>query len=320
VSPARVIRVSDEQDGELLNRLYSYWSNSVLLNSGAFAFVGHADGQPRFFRVDLDTGELLRLGSLLGYGGTSEGWFWTQHGWITLCDGPRLRTANPFNGGDQVLFDISETHPGCRLWQAHSDDEGLTHSATVERITTDGPYQRIGTVVFRTGAQRFFPAQGVLDESQIDRSGRFLIIKEDDNNRIIDLVSGEWVILQQDEGAVGHSDCGSGFVVGEDDHYGACVRWDLTMPIHAEQRRELFSTWGMGHVSVRGNRCLLSDTTHLSLVALDGSGVVPILEHGMLSDGSYDTQVHASLSPCGRLASYVSNAAGRMDLYVVEVR
>lgn len=318
VGAGRVIRVTDERDGELLPRMYSYWSNAVIIGLHAFVFVGHAGGSPKFFDVDLVTGTVVRLGSPLPYLSEGEGWYWNIEGSLYLLEGPRLRIGNPFTGDDRVVFDISETHPGCRLWQAHSSDDGRVHSATVERIVSDGPYPRLGTVVVYEGRQMFFPGDGALDESQVDRGGEFLIIKEGDDNRIITLRSRETRRLSDADGAVGHSDCGDGFVVGEDNQHGACVLWDLRQPLTPGNRRTLFSTWNMGHVSVRGDRCLLSDGTHLSLVALDGSGVTPLLEHGM-TGGGYDAQVKANLDPSGRVATYMSNVAGRLDVYLVRL-
>jgi hypothetical protein len=123
-------------------------------------------------------------------------------------------------------------------------------------------------------------------------------------------------MLTNAAGAVGHSDCGEGIVIGEDDQHGACVLWDLRQPLLQEHRRELFKTWGLGHVSVRGTRCLLSGALWLSFVALDGTGTLPIAAHGMTGEG-YDFQVFANLSPDGSVACFMSNAAGRMDLYLL---
>jgi hypothetical protein len=317
-----VIRVTTADAGELVPRFYSYWPNAWVndLTKMVYVFAGHADGQPRGYTVDLETHDVGTFDVRVRYTGTTEGWYWDADGWIYIIDGPRLRRVNPFTGVDRVAFDISDTNPGCDLWQAHSSDDGRTHSATVRRVVSDGAYRKIGTVVARDDRREFFSAQGDLDESQITTDGAFLIIQEDNHNRIVDLASGNSMLLQQNEGAVGHADCGPGYIVGEDDHHGACVRWDLAVPLPHQNRRELCKTWNMGHVSVRGGRCLLSDSTHLSLVGLDGSGVTKIAEHGMVSDGSYDTQVKANLDPTGRVACYMSNQYGRMDVFILTIQ
>lgn len=315
IGPRTPMKVTDASDGELLNRTYSYWPNAWAGPDGRVTlFVGHADGRPKFFRVNLTTGHVERLGALLGYGGTGEGWYWDRAGYIFLCDGPRLRRVNPFTGHDTVVMDISQLHPGYRLWQAHSSEDGTVHSATVEKVVSEGAYPRLGTVAQRHGELMLFSAEGTLDESQVSADGGFLIIKENDDNRIIDLVTRDERRITNTEGALGHSDCGHGFAVGEDDQRGACVHLDL----RTLERRLLFPTWGMGVVSVRGGRCLVTNSRSLSLVALDGSGLTHLIDHGMQGSG-YDFTCRANLDPTGTVALYLSNAAGRMDAYLLPV-
>lgn len=285
----------------VLNRIYSYWSNAWINGDTAHVFIGHEDGV-HLYAVNLVTGEVhLNRSRVLLPAGTGEGWYWDKGGRISLCDGPRLRRLSPYGELDETLIDISETHPGCRLWQAHSSDDGLVHSATVERIVSDGPYERIGTIIKRAGGVDYFPAQATLDESQVARGGRWLLIKEGDDNRIVDLtgVVAERVMTDAD-GALGHSDCGPDFAVGEDNQRGACIWLDLA----TLDRRVLFETWNMGYVSVRGGKCLHSGETHLNLVDLNGGGVTPLVEHG--GGSSYDERVKANLDPTGRVGFYVS--------------
>jgi len=309
------VRVTDERDGEILNRGYSYWPS--VYNKGEdvwYAFVGHADGHPRFFKIEGTA--ITRLGSLLPFTGTAEGWFWTQSGDVMLCDGPRLLRVNPFTGQQTIALDVSSTHPGCDIWQAHSSDDGRTHSATVRQIVSDGPYPKLGTVVQCASGRLFYRATGNLDESQITADGSYLIIKETDEqgrlyNRIISCDDGGDGYRLNPGEAIGHSDCGPDFIVGEDSQLGQCIRFDP----RTLERRTLLGTWNLGHVSVRGGRCLRSTLFDLSLINLDGSGETKLLEHGMIGEG-YDHQVFGNLSPGGSVAAWVSNQAGRMDLYV----
>jgi len=316
--PGRPIQVTSATDGDLVPRMYSYWPNAWIDGDSVVVFVGHADGRPRFFRVHARTGTVERLGPCLSYTGTAEGWYWDAEGWIYLCDGPRLRRVNPFDGQDRIVFDISDTQPGCVLWQAHSSDDGQVHSATVQRVVENGTWPKIGTVVCRNGRQEFLPARGVLDESQVTPDGAFLVIKEDDDNRIITLATGEERMLRDADGAVGHSDCGPGIVVGEANlpEPGACVLWDLRQPLSLDRRATLFTTWNMGYVSLRGGRCLHSDATHLSLVDLGNGQRTPVIAHGCAST-DYDSRVKANLDPTGRVACYMTNAGGRFDVWLL---
>lgn len=317
-SGLRVIRVTDQSDGDVVPRMYSYWPNAWIGDTGSvYVFAGHVDGTSRFFRVELATGQVHRFGPLVHYTGTTEGWYWDLEGYVYLIDGSALRRVNPFTGDDRVVVDISDSQPGCVLWQAHSSDDGLTHCATVKRVVNDGPYPAIGTIAVRRGRQAFYPAQGDLDESQITPDGQFLVIKESENNRIINIDTRDTRMIYDQDGAVGHSDCGPAMLVGEDNIHGACVRWDLLGPLVPERRKELFRTWGMGHISIRGGRCLLSNETSISLVDVDGAGVTPLIDHGMTGSG-YDYQVKANLDPTGRVACYMSNqGGGRMDVFLL---
>lgn len=304
----RVIQVTTEADGAFHPRMYSYWSNAWVSGGTIFVFAGHVDsGGPVFFGVDERSGHVTHLGSLrMPYGGTTEGWSWGQNGWIFLCDGQRYRRVNPFTGEDLIIYDISVSHPGCQLWQPHSSHDGLTHSATVQQIVSDGAYPKLGTVVCRHGKQEYFPAEKSLDESALTSDGAFLIMKEGDDNRIIELATRETRWLRDEDGALGHSDCGDGFMVGEANlpEPGCCCLWDLRQPLTLARRRVLFESWNVGYIAVRGNRCLHSGDTHLSLVDVHTGAVTPLVAHGGSSD--YDSRVKASLSPCAMVASYMS--------------
>ena len=96
----------------------------------------------------------------------------------------------------------------------------------VTRPLRDGSsYQMLGCVAYRadTGRLQFFPKKGDYDECQIDKSGRWLVIKENvdnqynEDNRVIDLQTGAETVLYDQNGAAGHSDVGYGYIVGEDD-------------------------------------------------------------------------------------------------------
>lgn len=307
----RVIQVTNDDDGSFVPRMYSYWSNAVVLNE-VYVFAGHEDGTVHFFQVNRDAEVVGRLGSLLPYRGTSEGWRWDIEGWIYLLEGPRLRRVNPFTGEDRVVFDISDAHPGCDLWQSHSSDDGRTHSATVRQIVGGGAYPKLGTVVVRDGQMLFFQAQGSLDESQVTRSGSHVIIKENDDNRVVNLQTRETIIIRDSERALGHSDCGSDFIVGEADKPdpGACGLWDLTQPLTPGRFRLLFPTTNMGYVSTRGGRCLWSNDTHLSLVNLNNGAITLLVEHG--GGTSYDDRVKANLDPTGQVACYMVGGQVRL--------
>jgi hypothetical protein len=313
----RTWRVTDERDGIIVPRQMSYWANAWASGNTAFVFAGTSEGV-RFFSVDLETGAVERMPIVFPYGGETEGWSWTRDGEIFLYEGPRLRCVSPFSGDDRVLLDISDRFPGCDLWQPHASNDGQTLSATVRRIVDEGAYPKIGTVVLAGGQQHYFGASGVLDESAVTADGAFVVIKEDEDNIVVDLATGEIRFLPDAGGAVGHSDVGPSYVVGEANlpGPGACVYWDLRLPLELRYRRTLFLTDNMGYVSCRGDVWLHSGPADVSLVSVDGSGLVPLFAHGNVGT-AYSDRVKANLSPCARVACYMTNAGGpREDVYV----
>ena len=309
------IPVTNESDGIVINRGYSYFSACWLAPDGTIlTFCGIVGKRPQFFRVELND-TITRRGPLLNYDGEAEGWYFDHGGNVYVCDGPRLKRVNLSTGQYTVALDISETRPGHDLWQAHSSDDGRSHSATLRQIASEGPYPKIGTVVQCGSGRMFYAATGTLDESHITADGSYVIIKETDEqgrlyNRIVSCADGGDGYRLNPGEAIGHSDCGSDFIVGEDSQIGACIRFDP----RTRERRPLFDSWAVGHLSVRGRRCLHTNDTTIRMIDVETKAITPVCDHGMIGSG-YDFQCHANLSPCGRAAAWVSNVAGRMDLY-----
>jgi hypothetical protein len=331
----RLMRVTDEQDGDVVNRGYAYWSQAFVRDAehAAYVIAPHSSARPRFFKVDLVSGSVERLGPLVEYIGEGGDWYWNERGELYVREGPRLHRLDPLRirgDSDDVVMDINDVHPGCRIWQPHSADDGRVHSATVERPTDSGPFERVGTVVFRDGRLWHTIAikYGTLDESQISANGRYLVIKEGPDpqhthNRIFDLERElETFIAEKSEtggpNALGHSDMGRDFIVGEDNQRGACMWMDLADPLH--NYRELFATWGMGNVSVAAGRCLHGNSETLALVDLQSGVEVSVLAHGMRVldlDRRYDYQPNANLDRTGRVVVFASTRdAHRIDLYL----
>ena len=80
----------------------------------------------------------------------------------------------------------------------------------------------------------------------------------------------------------------------------------------------------MGHVSVRGNRALLSSIDReLGIVTLDGSLMIQILAPNMVdmaSGNAYEQMPKANLDPAGEFACWTANGlTGARDLYLVKV-
>lgn len=301
------LRVIPVHPGPFAPRMMSDRANVWVRDHMAYVFASsRALGGPQFFQVDLRNDAVTDLGDAgVPYKGETEGWFWLPDGSLIVLDGPRLRRVNPLIGGDYVVLDISDTLSNHDLWQPHASDDGQVYSATVRLISSVGAYPKIATVIQSPQGRRFVQAHGALDESQVDRSGTYCVIKEDDDNQIITVATGEEQFLSDAAGALGHSDCDFGYITGEANlpEPGRCVRVELA----TLARRDLFQTWNMGYVSTRGGRCLHSDDTHLRLIDLSTGQVTPLIAHG--GGTGYDDRVKANLDPTGRVACYMVGGA-----------
>lgn len=261
---------------------YSYWSN-INNHAGSdtmLVFLGldrqKGGGGPTLFSFNKRTGQTSNLGPIfppehrLSWS-TGEGWYFsaTRPNALYLLDGAQLLRYDVSAHTFETAFDASAQFGGDRyLWQAHSSADDRVHSATLRQLST---YEMLGCVVYDEGTHRasWFPKKGDFDECQIDRSGRWLVIKENvdglngEDNRIIDLQNGTEQLLTDPNGASGHSDVGFGYLIAEDNWNrlpGAVRRWNLSQDMSGGQPAAVagqgevvyeLSSWssGVGHIA-----------------------------------------------------------------------
>ena len=261
---------------------YSYWSN-INNHAGSdtmLIFLGldrrKGGGGPTLFSYNKRTGETANLGALFSSDSpfswsSGEGWYFsaTRPGALYVNDGPRILRYDVQSRTFETVFDAAGQFGADKfLWQLHSSNDDRVHSATLRQT---GTYEMLGCVVYSELTRRatFFPKRGEFDECQVDRSGRWLVIKEDvdgrngEDNRIVDLQAGTEQILTDPNGASGHSDMGFGFLIAEDNFHsepGAVRRWNLAADMQGGQpalirgQGELvyrISSWssGVGHIA-----------------------------------------------------------------------
>jgi hypothetical protein len=287
-SPYRTtgIRLSNEADCGgadcVLPVGYSYWSN-INNHAGSdtmLIFLGlnrqKGGGGPTLFSFDKRTGQTQNRGPLFGPDhplswSTGEGWYFSasRPNALYVTDGPRLLRYDVVSRTFETAFDATTQFGADRyVWQAHSSADDLVHSATLRHTST---YEMLGCVVYNEATRRasWFPKRGDFDECQVDRSGRWLVIKENvdgangEDNRIVDLQTGTEQLLTDPNGASGHSDLGFGYQIAEDNFNrlpGAVRRWNLSLDMDGGQpatvagQGELvyqLASWssGVGHIA-----------------------------------------------------------------------
>jgi hypothetical protein len=232
---------------------YSYWRNTnAHVGSGTmYIFVtldrARGGGGPTLFSLDKASGAVTKAGPLFGASSalswaTGEGWYFsgTRPTALYVNDGPALKRYDVLSKVSETVFDVS-TQPGLfganrMIWQLHSASDDRVHSATLKDGST---YADLGCLAYREDMKQFsyYPIRSTsssYDECQIDKSGRWLLIKENvdglsgEDNRIIDLSSGTESTLLDQNGAAGHSDSGDGYMVAADNwdsHPNAIKLW-----------------------------------------------------------------------------------------------
>jgi hypothetical protein len=226
---------------------YSYWRNinNHAGQSDMYIFLGtdpNRGGQgPILLRYDKATDSVTHAGPLFDagsthYWSTGEGWYFsgTQPTTLyTLVVGDwKLRRYDilkrQFEAGaamDLASCSRPRVCPAASAYliQAHSSDDDLVHSATVQ----DRDWRRLGCLVRRSGRYAYFAPQAgsAFDECHVDKSGRWLVIQEtrasgSEINQIVDLQNGRITVVEDANGALGHLDMGHGYAVGADNFNG----------------------------------------------------------------------------------------------------
>lgn len=338
------VRLTNWEDGEILPVGYAYWSN-VNAHAGhpsLMAFVGRAGLPPLVLGVEKATLAVAPIAEA-PIAGTGEGWYWSRRdpSLLYVTDGARLLRWR-VGGSLDVAFDVRDQFgQDAHVKQVHSSADGTVHSATL----LDANWQAKGAVVFGPGSLvRTFAPQGGYDECQVDKSGRWLLIKEGgDDNRIVDLVAGdEWTVLNVG-GAVGHSDMGYGYVVGEDDHAGepGAVRiWRFTDAGPVDGGLACYTTdWAttarhVAHGNAPRPYVVVSGATRADVpraneivrAPLDGSHVVTVLAPNLVDldapggGEEYWKAPHANVDAAGEWAMWTANCgSSRLDAFLVRV-
>jgi hypothetical protein len=347
---------------------YSYWNN---LNNSAgsdtmliFLSLSRArgGGGPTLFSYNKLTEEVRNEGPLFDAANAlswsaGEGWYFssTLPTALYLNSGASLLRYDVLSRQMQTVFDAAPRYGSDKyIWQVHSSADDRVHSATLRSSAT---YEMLGCLAYREDTRQFFyfPKTGDLDECQIDKSGRWLVIKENvdglygEDNRVMDLQTGVESVQLDQNGAAGHSDNGYGSLVYSDNWHSlpGAIRvfefgsdplraplvyhsmdWSAAAPGHVSYSNAQPGTplgqqyaCGSGANRINSNRaneiiCFRLDTS------LDVLVVAPVMTNLDATGGGdvYAKLPKGNLDPTGRYLIWTSNMGGsRQDAFVVKV-
>lgn len=345
---------------------YSYWRNinnhigqdSMLIMVGLDKARGGAG--LTLLQYNKVTEEVKNLGPIFDanspYGwGSGEGWYFSGvlPTKLLLNNGSSIYRYDVMTKQMETLFDVtSRLGAGRVLHQMSSSNDDRVFAATVRNSST---YEMLGCMAYEVDTAKFhwFPKKGDFDECQLDRSGQWLVIKENvdaqqgEDNRIIKLADDSERLLNDRDGAGGHSDMGFGYMVAADNFAstsnttkvwdfnqstlkGTVVYsnndWNAFMPSHVSHTNA-----GSGAPSQQfacgssANRRNSAEANEVICFRLDGSKdvlvVAPVMSSlDSRSGGDYDNSPKGNLDITGEYFIWTSNMGGsRLDAFIVKV-
>lgn len=207
------------------------------------------------------------------------------------------------------------------LWQIHMNYNEDIFSGTLK----DDNWNIVGFGV----NDRLFPLKFKPDECQIDKSGEWLCIKEtrDDDklvNRFINIKTEAERIIQAEEGAIGHSDCGWGYILGENSfsNLGGAVDF---LDLNTGARKLVYHTgkWNLGYVSLTNARPNTSERFLVSsadgrLLIIDSNGKDKQICDLPITD-DYPIRPKANQCPNGEYAVWTDARSGKLEAYIVRI-
>jgi len=365
----RITNASDCGGSDCVNYVgYSYWKNmnnhvnddEILIVLGLRLSLG-GEG-PTLYRFNKETEELIKDGPLFdpnsrwAYSTVETSYFsQSMPTKMYMRDNSKLMRFDVIDRTWETVFDAAEEFgSGYDIWHTHSSNDDGVHSATLRNSSTGA---ELGCLVYYETESRFqyFERKGSFDECHIDRSGDYLLIKENvtgragRDSRIINLVTGHERLLENEDGGGGHSDMGFGSVVKADNwnsQANAWRVWDFTRENMGGQLVYSSATWDAfspNHVSFSharndipleeqyicgsaANRAIAPQANDILCFMLNDSRdtlvVAPVMTDLNASGGndSYSQMPKGNLDVTGQYFIWTTNMGGdRLDAFLVKI-
>ena len=340
-----ILRVTDEVDGTECKNFYSYWPTFNLDSTRLFIAC---DGNPRLCRFDPNTFQLLGKGPLFdkqidgsGYPSAEDAiWSGTSASLLYGYSGLKLYAYDVSARSYSLIKDFSvELAPGSLGQMSKSLDDNV-----FAFTRKDKDYKALGYIVWRRDQNKILRnvTLGDLDEVQVDKSGRYLVVKAKFGPtvdvQVVDLQTGNTENLTDPapDFSPGHSDNGRQIVVGHDNWNNQYTVRKLATPHQFQIVIGFGSDWSQGnHVSMLADNeswCLISNFTagngaagpfrnEIFQASTDGSQRVRRLAHHHSVYRDYWDTPRADISRDGRFVAFTSNWGSntRRDVFIIKV-
>ncbi|PYT09041.1 MAG: hypothetical protein DMF60_03375 [Acidobacteria bacterium] len=341
-----IMRVTDENDGTSNMNYYSYWPT---FNLDSTRFFISCDYSPRLYKFDPNNFQIISKGPLFtqplpGGGSLSTEdaiWSGTNPDVLYGYAGLKLWAYNVSAGTYTLIKDFTgELSPGSLGQMSKSVDDNV-----FAFTKKDSNYAPTGYLVWQRDQNKILRnvSLGNYDEVEIDKSGRYLVVKAEFGGGVdfqdIDLQTGTVQSLTDPspDFSPGHSDNGRQIVVGHDNWNNRYTSRSLATPHQFLPVISFGSDWSQGnHVSMLADNeawCVISNFNaggsgpvgpfhnEIFQASTDGNqNVRRLAQHRSVYRDYWDTP-RAEISRDGRFVAYTSNwgSTTRRDVFIIKV-
>lgn len=340
-----IMRVTDENDGISNHNYYSYWPT---FNLDSTRFFIACDGNPRLYRFDPSNFQIVSKGPLFDQQLPGGGFMSTEDGeW----SGTNPNVLYGYHDLKLWAFDVS-----ARTYTLVKDFAGELPSGYLGQMSRslddnvfaftkkDTEYRPTGYIVWRRDQNKVLRnvSLGNLDEVELDKTGRYLVVKAEFGAgidlQVVDFNTGNVQGLKDStpDYSPGHSDNGRQIVVGHDNWNNQYTVRNLASPTQFQKVISFGNDWSQAnHLSMLADNegwCVISNFTNgtapigpfrqeIFQASTDGSQNVRRLAHHRSVYRDYWDTPRANISRDGKFVAFTSNwgSAVRRDVFIIRV-
>ena len=343
-----LLRVTDERDGKSCHNAYAYWPT---FNRNTTWFHINRSGTPWLYAFDAGKLKIADSGPLFPKNIPAGRPNWEDAVWsgtepdVLLChSGLNLWSFNVKTKQYTLVKNFAKEFPEPKGAAVAQMTVSIDDEVFAFKLKGPGPkWAVLRWAAWRRNDDRMLvnreAARG-FDECHIDKSGRYLLVKERKGkieSAVVDLQTGKTQYLT--DGAPdfgpGHSDNGHDLVVGVENHKNRILARKLSDPHTFRTALDMKKDWSQPkHISMLADdedwvlvstypRKSTPGVFHSEIfqVATDGSGKVRRLCHHRSIYKSYWDTPRANISRDGRFVCFTSNWGGsdRRDVFILKV-
>lgn len=223
-----ILRVTDASDGANNHHSYSYWP--CINKNSSLLYVSSAGGSPTLYDFDTTNFTITNKRPLFASNPPSSGapssedaiWSGMQNDVMLCHTAQKIWSYNVTSNTWTLIKDLSSTYPNLFLSQMsrslNDDVFAFTYKENVN-------YTSVGWITYKVSTNQTDTANlAGLDEVQVDKTGNYLVVKTGNSGpsvievQIVNLQNGNVQYLTDNgpDYSPGHSDNGTGFVIGAD--------------------------------------------------------------------------------------------------------